>query len=497
MTYVLSIDAGTTGVTVLLVGGDARVHATGYREFPQYFPKPGWVSHDADEIWSATLSATEDCLHAGRTRLSEVSAIGITNQRETTVVWDRATSKPIDKAIVWQCRRTAERCDELKAQGAEPLIRERTGLVADAYFSGTKVEWLLDNVEGARVRAERGELAFGTIDSWLVWKLTGGRVHATDPSNASRTMLYDINTLDWSPELCDLLNVPMAVLPEVRQSSGRLGETDGFLGSRLPVSGIAGDQQAALFGQGCFERGMSKNTYGTGSFLLLNAGTEPPPVEEGLLSTVAWTVDGRTDYALEGSIFVTGAALNWLRDGLGIIGDFAEAGPLATSVPDTGGVVFVPALTGLGSPYWDPYARGTITGLTRGTTKAHLVRAAIEAMAHQSQDVIEAMARAMGHGPSELRVDGGAVRMDLLCQLQADISGIPVLRPVVRETTAMGAAFLAGLAEGVWETLDTLETSWGLDRRFEPAFEQSQRGAAREQWHLAVDRARGQFSPRA
>jgi len=335
MTHVLAIDAGTTGVTVLLVGDDARVHATGYREFPQYFPHPGWVSHDADEIWSATLSATEDCLHAGRLRLADVAAVGITNQRETTVVWDRTTGVPIDKAIVWQCRRTAERCDELKAQGAEPLVRAKTGLVVDAYFSGTKIEWLLDNVPGARDR----DLAFGTIDTWLMWKLSGGRVHATDPSNASRTMLYDIDALAWSDELCELLNVPRSVLPEVLPSSGRFGMTDpdAFLGARVPISGVAGDQQAALFGQGCFEAGRSKNTYGTGSFLLLNTGTRRPALSEGLLSTVAWTVAGRTDYALEGSIFVTGAALNWLRDGLGLIGDFAEAEPLASSVPDTDG----------------------------------------------------------------------------------------------------------------------------------------------------------------
>ena len=464
------------------------MHATGYREFPQYFPRPGWVSHDADEIWSATLTATEDCLHAGRTSLQDVAAIGITNQRETTVVWDRATGRPIDKAIVWQCRRTAQRCDELKAQGAEPLVRAKTGLVVDAYFSGTKIEWLLDHVDGARARAERGELAFGTIDTWLIWKLTGGRVHATDPSNASRTMLYDIGALAWSGELCELVNVPPSVLPEVRPSSGRFGETVDFLGATLPVSGVAGDQQAALFGQGCFEAGRSKNTYGTGSFLLLNAGTTRPELSEGLLSTVAWTVDGRTDYALEGSIFVTGAALNWLRDGLGLISDFSEAEPLASSVDDADGVVFVPALTGLGSPYWDPYARGTITGLTRGTTRAHLVRAAIEAMAHQSQDVIEAMARASGTAPTELRVDGGAVRMDLLCQLQADVSQIPVLRPVVRETTAMGAAFLAGLAEGVWDSLDALESSWGVDRRFDPGQPRTETRAA---WAEAVSRARG------
>ena len=491
MRYVLSIDAGTTGITVLAVGEDARIHATGYREFPQHFPQPGWVSHDANEIWDATVAAAGDVLSA--VDPGDIVCAGITNQRETAVVWDRATSQPIDKAIVWQCRRTAERCDQLRAAGHEPRIRELTGLVTDAYFSGTKVEWLLDNNPGARERAERGELAFGTIDSWLVWKLTGGRSHATDASNASRTMLYDIRALEWSDELCTLLNVPPAVLPEVRPSSGRFGviDADAFCGLDVPLSGIAGDQQAALFGQGCFAPGRSKNTYGTGSFLLINAGREFPPVQEGLLSTVAWTIDGRTDYALEGAIFITGAALNWLRDGLQVIQNFGGSEPLATSVPDTGGVAFVPAFVGLGSPYWDPYARGTIVGITRGTTKAHLVRAAVEAMAQQSQDVLEAMKKALGRGPTELRVDGGAVRMDLLCQMQADLSDIPVLRPAVRETTALGAAFLAGLAEGVWDGFDGLERAWGLDRRFEPQMTASERSASRRRWQRAVERSRG------
>jgi len=499
MKYVLAIDAGTTGITALLVGADARIHATGYREFPQYFPQPGWVSHDADEIWAATVEATGDVVQ--RFGTDEIVAVGITNQRETTVVWDRVTSRPIDKAIVWQCRRTAPRTDELRAQGHEPRIRELTGLVADAYFSGTKVEWLLDHNEGARERAERGELAFGTIDSWLVWKLTappersGGvkqPVHATDPSNASRTMLYDIHALDWSDELCELLRVPRAMLPDVRPSSGRFGvsEPSALHGLAVPVSGIAGDQQAALFGQGCYHPGRSKNTYGTGSFLLMNAGAEAPQVREGLLSTVAWTVDGRTDYALEGAIFVTGASLNWLRDGLGLIANFSEAEPLATSVSDADGVYLVPAFTGLGSPYWDPYARGTIVGLTRGTTKAHLVRAAIEAMAHQSQDVMEAMSQTTGSSVTELRVDGGAVRMDLLCQLQADLSGIPVVRPVVQETTALGAAFLAGLAEGVWGSFDALEATWGVDKRFEPKMDDTTRSRARGEWKRAVERSR-------
>ncbi|MGH2760800.1 MAG: glycerol kinase GlpK [Actinomycetota bacterium] len=492
MTNVLSIDAGTTGITALVIGGDARVRATGYREFPQHFPKPGWVEHDPDEIWSATLEACEEALANAGIRASDLATIGITTPRETAVVWERDTSQPIANAIVWQCRRTAERCDELRAQGAEPRIREMTGLVADAYFSGTKVEWLLDNVSGARARAERGDLCFGTVDSWLIWKLTGGRAHVTDPSNASRTMLFDIRALDWSPELGELLRVPKAVLPEVKASSGRFGVTasDLFGGASIPISGVAGDQQAALFGQGCFEHGRSKNTYGTGSFLLLNTGGDLPEVHEGLLSTVAWTIDGRTDYALEGSIFITGAALNWLRDGLGVLDDLSGAEPLATSVPDAGGVTFVPAFVGLGSPYWDPRARGTILGITRGTTKAHLVRAAVEAMAQQSQDVIEAMAAAVGSPPTELRVDGGAVRMDLLCQLQSDISGVPVLRPVVRETTALGAAFLAGLAEGVWDGLGAVESAWGLDRRFDPVVGEASRVSSRDTWRRAVERAR-------
>ena len=490
MRYILSIDAGTTGITVLAVGEDARIHATGYREFPQHFPKPGWVDHDLDEIWSATVEAAEEAL--AKIDRDTIVAIGITNQRETAALWDRATSQPIAKAIVWQCRRTAERADQLKDSGHEPRIREVTGLVADAYFSGTKIEWLLDNVDGARARADAGELAFGTIDTWLVWKLTGGRVHATDPSNASRTMLYDITGLEWSQEMCDLLRVPMNVLPEVMPSSGRFGTTDpeAFCGLALPISGIAGDQQAALFGQGCYQPGRSKNTYGTGSFLLLNAGTSPPPVQEGFLSTVAWTIGDETTYALEGAIFITGATLNWLRDGLGLIDDFAQAEPLATSVDDTDGVALVPAFVGLGSPYWDPYARGTIVGLTRGTTKAHVVRAAIEAMAQQSQDVLEAMAAATGTSPKELRVDGGAVRMDLLCQMQADLSDIPVLRPVVRETTALGAAFLAGLAEGMWNGLEALDETWGLDKRFEPNLDGASRDASRARWRRAVGSAR-------
>ncbi|MEX2394093.1 MAG: glycerol kinase GlpK, partial [Actinomycetota bacterium] len=471
----------------MVFAADGRITARAQREFPQHYPQPGWVEHDPELLWSSTVEVVCRALAES----GPLAAIGITNQRETVVIWNRATGEPIGNAIVWQCRRTAELCEELVEAGHEQTIRERTGLVVDAYFSGTKVAWLLDHTPGARERADRGELAFGTVDSWLVHKLTGGDVHATDPSNASRTMLYDIRTLGWSADLCSLLNVPMSVLPEVFASSGRFGTTspDAFCGLSLPISGIAGDQQAALFGQGCFHPGRSKNTYGTGSFLLMNAGTTPPPPSEGLLSTVAWTIDGKTDYALEGAIFITGAALNWLRDGLGIIDDFSEAEPLASSVPDTDGVMLVPAFVGLGSPYWDPYARGTIVGITRGTTRAHLVRAAIEAMAHQSQDVIEAMAKAVGRDATELRVDGGAVQMDLLCQLQADISGIPVLRPIVRETTALGAAFLAGLAEGVWGSLNELDATWGLDKSFETTIDDASRAIRRDRWRRAVDRA--------
>jgi glycerol kinase len=490
MPRVLAIDAGTTGVTALVVGEDATVVAKGYREFPQHFPKPGWVEHDALEIWDATLEAVAEALKTAGIEAREVAAIGITNQRETTVLWERATLRPVHRAIVWQDRRTAERCDELRDR--EAGLRARTGLVLDAYFSATKIEWLLRNVEGLAQRAETGELAFGTIDSWLVAKLTAGAAHVTDFSNASRTLLYDIYERRWSDELLGTFGVPAALLPEVAPSSGRFGQTDpgAFFGARLPVSGIAGDQQAALFGQACFSPGMTKNTYGTGSFVLMNTGEEAPSPPDGLLVTLAWGLEGRVFYALEGSIFVTGAEVQWLRDGLGIISQARETGPLAASVPDNGGVYFVPALTGLGSPYWDPYARGTIIGITRGTTRAHLARAAVEAMAYQTRDVVDTMAREAGVSLRELRVDGGASVMDLLCQFQADQLGVTVRRSAIAETTGLGAAFLAGLAEGVWSSTQEIAKTWRFDAEFTPAGDERERDRLYSVWGRAVERAR-------
>ena len=490
MSRVLAIDAGTTGVTALVVAEDARVVAKGYREFPQHFPKPGWVEHDALQIWDATLGAVSEALGDAGIEARDLAAIGITNQRETTVVWDRASLTPVHHAIVWQDRRTAERCDELRAE--EPKIRARTGLVLDAYFSATKIEWLLGNVSGLRKRADAGELAFGTIDTWVLAKLTGGAVHATDYSNASRTLLYDIYERTWSKDLLGLFGVAESLLPEVGPSSGRFGETDpdSFFGAHIPVSGIAGDQQAALFGQACFEPGMTKNTYGTGSFVLMNTGEQALPPPDGLLVTLACGHGGKVVYALEGSIFVTGAAIQWLRDGLGIIKAASETGPLAESVPDTGGVYFVPALTGLGSPYWDPYARGTIVGITRGTGRAHLARAAVEAMAYQTRDVVETMAREAGVTLKELRVDGGAAVMDLLCRFQADQLGVVVRRPAYAETTGLGAAFLAGLAEGVWSSTEEIAKTWQLDAQFSPRMDAAERDRLYDGWKRAVERAR-------
>lgn len=492
MAYVLSIDAGTTGITALLVDESGNLVKKTYREFPQHFPQPGWVEHDPDEIWSATKHVLAEAVDG--IEPSSVAAIGITDQRETTVLWDRATGAPVHNAIVWQCRRSAEICDELRAAGFEDEVRHKTGLVLDAYFSGTKLTWLFRNVDGLRARAESGELAFGTIDSWLIHKLTGGAVHATDLSNASRTMLYDIHALSWDADLLKTLEVPEAVLPQVMPSSGRFGLThpDSFFGQEVPISGVAGDQQSALFGQACFSPGMSKNTYGTGSFVLTNTGATDVTSEHKMLTTIAWGIDGRVDYALEGAIFVTGAAIQWLRDGLGIIGQASETGPLAGSVTSTEGVYMVPAFTGLGAPHWDPYARGTITGITRGTTKAHIARAAVEAMAYQTKDVIDAMTADSGVAPTELRVDGGASVMDLLCQFQADILQIPVARPSLAETTGMGAAYLAGIAEGVWSGTDEVAKHWKLDRVFEPKMDPSEAAELHAGWQGAVTRALGQ-----
>ncbi len=490
--YVLALDQGTTGSTALVVDADGGVLSRGYDELPQYFPKPGWVEHDPEEIWATVQRAATRALAEGGVAGGEIAAIGITNQRETTIVWERASGVPIHRAIVWQCRRTAPVCDRLRAAGVEPLVRERTGLVLDAYFSGTKVHWLLDAIPGARARAERGELAFGTVDTWLLWKLTGGRVHATDASNASRTLCLNLRTGAWDDELLEILGVPRAVLPRVVPSSGVLGETVdlGWLPAGVPVAGIAGDQQAALFGQACYAPGAAKNTYGTGCFMLLNTGPTPVVSSHGLLTTIAWRIGGETTYALEGSVFVAGAAIQWLRDGLGVVKHAAESEALARSVPDSGGVYFVPAFVGLGAPWWDMYARGAIMGLTRGTTAAHLARAALEAIAFQSRDVLEAMAADAGLPMRELRVDGGAAANDFLCQFQADIMDVAVLRPAVIETTSLGAAYLAGLGAGVWRSLDELAGRWTLERRFTPALAAAPRAAQIEGWRRAVERAR-------
>ncbi|HRW39522.1 MAG TPA: glycerol kinase GlpK [Aquihabitans sp.] len=491
MAVVIALDAGTTGVRAFAVDPAGRAVGYRYREFTQHFPQPGWVEHDATEIWNAIVGTTAELISS----LQEpVAAIGITDQRETIVAWDRRTGRPRHRAIVWQDRRTAARCDQLAADGTLPLVREATGLVLDPYFSASKLEWLLTS---GGVTADE-HLAVGTIDSWLLWNLTGGAVHATEPSNASRTMLFDLRTLDWSDELCELFGVPRHILPEVRPSSGRFGVTHASSGlpPGIPISGIAGDQQAALFGQACFAPGDTKNTYGTGSFVLMNVGTTCPEPAEGLLTTVAWSIpDGRggtrTDYAFEGAIFSTGSAIQWLRDGLGIIAEAAEAGPLAASVDSSDDVFLVPAFTGLGAPWWDPYARGTLVGLTRGTTRAHVLRATVESMALQTRDVVDAMSARSGHHVAGLRADGGAAVMDLLLQIQADQLGVPVRRPAVQETTALGAAYLAGLAEGVWSSTADIEANWVPAAEFTPAADRRAADALHARWLQAVDRARG------
>jgi glycerol kinase len=490
---ILALDQGTTSSRAVLFDASGRIVASRAHEFTQHFPKPGWVEHDANEIWETQLRAMRETVEAADVDWADVAAVGITNQRETAVVWDRATGEPIHRAIVWQSRQTVPICEDLVARGLEPLVRERTGLVVDAYFSGTKVKWLLDLVPGARERAARGELAFGTIDSWLIYKLTGGRVHATEYSNASRTLLYDIHGLRWDADLCAALDVPEAMLPEVRDSSGSFGETEPSLtgGRALPIAGAAGDQQAALFGQACFEPGRTKNTYGTGCFILMNTGSEARRSETGLLTTIAWGLEGRVEYALEGSIFVAGAAVQWLRDQLGVISDAAESETIARSVEDAGGVYLVPAFTGLGAPYWDPQARGTIVGLTRGSSRAHLVRATLDSIAYQSRDVIECFQRDTGLQADALQVDGGATANDLLMQLQADALGIPVRRPEVLETTALGAAYLAGLAVGFWSGRGEIEANWREGRRFEPELSKPERDARYAGWLRAVERSRG------
>ncbi len=498
--YLLALDQGTTSSRSLLFDESGRAVAAAQKEFPQIYPRPGWVEHDPEAIWSSQIETARQVLASAGARAQDVAAIGITNQRETTVLWDRATGRPVYNAIVWQCRRTAPMCDSLKAAGLEEDIRRRTGLVVDAYFSGTKVAWILENVEGARRLAEQGRLAFGTIDTYLLWRLTGGALHATDISNASRTMLFNLASGAWDPVLLDRLHIPPAVLPAVGPSSGILGATAAeVFGAPIPLAGVAGDQQAALFGQSCFSPGMAKNTYGTGCFLLLNTGEQAIPSRSGLLTTAAWQLrpSGPATFALEGSVFIAGAAIQWLRDGLGILRDSREVEALAASVPDSGGIYFVPALVGLGAPYWDPYARGTIVGLTRGTTKAHLARATLEAIAFQTRDVLEAMRVDAGLELQALRVDGGAASNDLLLQLQADILGTIVQRPTQSETTALGAAMLAGLACGVWSSLDDLQRTWTLEREFHPAMSSAERDERYTRWKEAVDRARGWAAPGA
>ncbi len=492
MTFVLALDQGTTSSRAILFDRAGAVVAVAQREFPQVFPKPGWVEHDPREIWASQIAVATEVLARAQVAAADVAAIGITNQRETTVVWDRETGEPVCNAIVWQDRRTADRCDRLKADGYEDLVRERTGLVIDAYFSGTKIGWILDHVEGARAKAAAGRLAFGTVDSWLVWQLTGGRVHVTDVSNASRTMLFNIQTLAWDDELLKMLGVPSSMLPEVKASSEIYGRVTAGLGlDGVPIAGIAGDQQAALFGQMCVAPGMAKNTYGTGCFLLQNTGTRPVRSENRLISTVAWTVGGRTEYALEGSVFIGGAVVQWLRDGLGLIRNSADVEALAGTVPDNGGVYLVPAFAGLGAPHWDPYARGTIVGITRGTTAGHIARAAVESIAYQVADLLDAARRDSAIALGELRVDGGAARNDMLMQFQADLLGVPVVRPQVTETTASGAAYLAGLAVGFWSSPAEIATQWRAERRFAPSMPAAEAAQLGGRWHDALARSKG------
>lgn len=490
MKVILALDQGTTSSRAIVFDRDGNALGLAQREFKQHFPHSGWVEHDAGEIWQTQVEVAQEALRAAGLAGTDLAAIGITNQRETTVLWDRVTGEPVHHAIVWQDRRTAKRCDELRQAGHEELFQSRTGLRLDPYFSGTKLEWLLDNVSGARARAECGELAFGTIDTWLLWNLTGGTVHATDPSNASRTLLFNIHELKWDDDLLKVLNIPRAVLPEVRDSSGEFGrssDTTGF--GDCPIAGIAGDQQAALFGQTCFESGKAKNTYGTGCFLLLNTGDRPVASKNRLLTTVGWSIEGQVTYALEGSVFIAGALVQWLRDGLGIIKSAKEIEALASSVPDAAGAVVVPAFAGLGAPHWDPYARGTICGLTRGVTAAHLARAALESIAHQSRELLEAMERDAGVPLSELRVDGGASANDLLLQIQSDFVGVPVVRPKMIETTAYGAACLAGLAVGFWASQTELADRWAVDQQFTPQRKREELQDSINAWTKAVKRA--------
>lgn len=490
--YILSIDQGTTSSRAIVFNHEGEIVSVAQKEFTQYYPKPGWVEHDPEEIWATTSGVIDDALGKANIRREQIAAIGITNQRETTVVWDAETGKPIHNAIVWQDRRTAGICDSLKKKGLEETIRNKTGLVVDAYFSGTKIKWMLDNVEGARERAEKGELRFGTIDTWLIWKLTNGNVHVTDYSNASRTLIYNIFELHWDEELLTELGIPRSMLPEVKQSSEVYGKTDAdVFGAEIPIAGIAGDQQAATFGQVCYEKGMAKNTYGTGCFMLMNTGEEAVKSEHGLLTTIAWGLDGRVEYALEGSIFITGAAVQWLRDELKIIDSAPDSEYFAKKVEDTGGVYVVPAFAGLGAPYWDMYARGTIVGLTRGSSKEHIIRATLESIAYQTRDVLESMEADSGIELKTLRVDGGAVQNNFLMQFQSDILGVEVERPVINETTALGAAYLAGLAVGYWDSQEELVKKWNRDALFQPQMDEESKEKLYAGWKRAVERAQG------
>jgi glycerol kinase len=490
MSFILALDQGTTSSRAIVLDAEARIHAIAQKEFRQIFPQPGWVEHDPNEIWATQLAVATEALALAGLQASDIAAIGITNQRETTLIWDRRTGQPLYNAIVWQDRRTATMCDGIRAGGHETLIAHRTGLVLDPYFSGTKVKWILENVAGAREQAAAGQLAFGTVDSWLVWKLTGGAVHATDVTNASRTLLYDISKGSWDDELLALFDVPRTLLPQVHNSSEIIAETAGSIFSaRIPIAGIAGDQQAALFGQRCTAPGMVKNTYGTGCFMLMHTGSAPIHSRNRLVTTAACPDSGRPQYALEGSVFVAGAAVQWLRDGLGIIKASADVAALAASVPDNGGVYLVPAFVGLGAPHWDPDARGAMLGLTRGATAGHIARAALESIAYQTADVLRAMESDSGITLAELRVDGGATRNDLLMQFQADLLGVPVVRPRMHETTALGAAYLAGLAVGYWKSAAEIDGQWQADRVFEPVMSRDEAQLLMRGWRKAVERA--------
>ena len=492
MPYILALDQGTTSSRAIVFGHDGSIRASAQKEFTQIFPKAGWVEHDANEIWASQIGVAVEALGRAQIGPRDIAAIGITNQRETTIVWDRETGEPVYHAIVWQDRRTAEFCERLKSDGAGPTVQQKTGLLIDAYFSARKIRWILDNVPGARARAAAGTLAFGTVDTWLIWKMTSGGRHVTDVSNASRTMLFNIHTLAWDDELLRLFDIPRNLLPAVHASSELYGRVSTSLGiADVPIGGVAGDQQAALFGQMCRQPGMSKNTYGTGCFLLQNTGTTPTTSRQQLVTTVAWKIGQRTDYALEGSVFIGGAVVQWLRDGLHLIQTAAEIEPLAASVADNGGVYLVPAFAGLGAPHWDPFARGTIVGITRGTTAGHLARAALESIACQVADLLSAMHADSGIALTELRVDGGAAANNMLMQIQADLLGVPVVRPAVTETTALGAAYLAGLAVGFWTSVDEITGQWKVDRRFEPRMAPQAAGVLRERWSAAIGRAKG------